>query len=353
MVSQKIKNTIKLTSSLIIALLVFAPSLASAATLSIGASKVKVAPGQTFSANISVNTQGKTINNVEASISFPANLLEVSSISQGSVLSIWVEPPTFSNSSGTISFNGGSPNPGFSGSGTVATVQFRAKSAGVATVSFASAFVRENDGYGTNILSSRSGTSITIETSAPTPAPDSAPTPKPTSPTGSEQQSPLAPEQIPGPTQSIVVTEFTSLIKSGEVVRIVGTVPMPNAKLRVFFRSPSGAVWSYEQSSNSQNQFSFESEPIGKSGTYQVWIESNLPDGGVIKTPEMGFDVKMNFRELVQYRWNNFINWLTVERCLIILLALLACIGWYKYYKLKDIEIEPGSSKARKSKTRL
>lgn len=174
----------KLVVSIVVSLVIFltAPLVVSAATLSIGASKVNVAPNETFSAAIVVNTQSKTINNVEATITFPASLVEVTGVTAGSVLSVWVEAPTFSNGSGTISFNGGSPNPGFSGSGTVANVQFRAKQAGTATLAFSSAFVRENDGFGTNILSGRSGASIAIATTAPTPTEPSQPV-EPTTPT--------------------------------------------------------------------------------------------------------------------------------------------------------------------------
>lgn len=168
MVKEKTKSKLRLVAYAIAVPLLLAPLTLQAASLGIGASKVTVAPNETFSAAISVNTQGKTINNVEAVISFPSNLLEVTSVTGGSVLSLWVENPSFSNSNGTISFNGGAPNPGFSGSGTVANVQFRAKQAGTATLSFTSASVRENDGFGTNILSGRSGASITIVAGTPT-----------------------------------------------------------------------------------------------------------------------------------------------------------------------------------------
>lgn len=157
----------------------FLPAFITAATLSARPLVTKVNTGGSFTLSVDVNTQGKTINNSEAVISFPNELVEVTSINAGgSIFSIWVEPATFSNSSGTISFNGGVPNPGYTGgSGHLLSVNFKAKATGTATFSFASAAVRENDGLGTNILSGRNGGSITISGPSTEPTPPASTTP--------------------------------------------------------------------------------------------------------------------------------------------------------------------------------
>ena len=104
------------------------------------------------------------MNAVQGEVSFPTNDLEVLSISQSnSIISLWVQNPTFSNQDGTIDFGGVSPNPGFQGNnGNVVTIQFEAKNSGSAPLSFVSGSVLANDGSGTNILTGTQGASFTI-----------------------------------------------------------------------------------------------------------------------------------------------------------------------------------------------
>lgn len=142
----------------------FFVSSASAATLSLRPSVNSVSVGGTFTIRALVNTQDVSINNIESVINFPNDLVEVVSVSSaGSILSLWVEQPTFSNSSGAISFNGGAPNPGYNGSsGSVVTITFRAKKSGPANFYFSGSAVRANDGLGTNVLSGQGSANVTI-----------------------------------------------------------------------------------------------------------------------------------------------------------------------------------------------
>jgi hypothetical protein len=112
--------------------------------------------GNIFTVNVLVNTEGVAINNVESVINFPADLLEIVSVNKSSsIFSLWVEDPTYSNVTGTLSFSGGLPTPGYNGfSGQVVGVVFKAKKAGDASLIFSSISVRANDGLGTNVLKS-------------------------------------------------------------------------------------------------------------------------------------------------------------------------------------------------------
>lgn len=161
---------------------VFFPIISQAATMSVQTLVAQVAPGKNFSIRVSVNTQGKTINNAEAIINFPTALVEVVSVSSGGIFSLWVEPPAFSNAAGTISFNGGVPNPGFTGSGQIMTAVFKAKKAGTARFSLSGAAIRENDGLGTNIISGQGGSSILIIDAKPEPPKKPVEPPKPPTP---------------------------------------------------------------------------------------------------------------------------------------------------------------------------
>ncbi len=169
-----------------------------AASLYLTTANNKVTVGSLITVNLLVNTQGKTINNAEAVIRFPNDLVDVVSV-KGSLFSLWVESPSFSNSSGTISFNGGIPDPGYNGGGTkILTIVARAKKAGTVSFLFGDAAVRENDGLGTDILSGQSPVSIVVENTTNNTAPtevknDQTKPATPTTPTNvSETESPVA-----------------------------------------------------------------------------------------------------------------------------------------------------------------
>ncbi len=162
-----------------LAIVFLLPQFSFAATLSLSPSSSNVNVGNIVSIRVVVNTEGVAVNNGEAIIQYPTDLLEVISISKSSsIFSLWVEEPTFSNGSGRISFNGGAANPGFNGTnGTAASITFRAKKAGTASVIFGDSAVRKNDGLGTNVLSSRNPATIVIGATAPAPTPEVAPSP--------------------------------------------------------------------------------------------------------------------------------------------------------------------------------
>lgn len=157
--------------------LVISPLFSQAAILGVQSLSAQVAPGKNFTLRVSVNTQGKTINNAEAVVRFPTDLVQVVSVNSGGIFSLWVEPPAFSNSGGTISFNGGVPNPGYVGSGQILTATFKAKKAGTAKFTLSGAAVRENDGLGTNILTGQ-GTGSILIIDEKTPEPEKKPSDK-------------------------------------------------------------------------------------------------------------------------------------------------------------------------------
>lgn len=122
-----------------------------------------------------VSSPRQAINAISGVLSYPIDKLQVTSVSKiGSVLSLWVQEPSFSNSRGTVSFEGVVPNPGFNESnGRVLAVNFRVVGTGAADISLTSGSLLANDGYGTNILKSLGNARVTliegkVET-APTP----------------------------------------------------------------------------------------------------------------------------------------------------------------------------------------
>lgn len=161
----------------LIGLLFLLPSAAFAATLDVSPASTSIGTGAVFTETVFVSSADQAMNAISGTLSFPADLLQVVSVSKsGSILSLWVQDPTFSNTAGTISFSGIVPNPGYiGGRGRVFSIQFRARNAGDAVVAFSgSSQVLANDGNGTDILTGTRAASITI-TSVAKPAPTTTP----------------------------------------------------------------------------------------------------------------------------------------------------------------------------------
>jgi len=113
--------------------------------------------GSTFDVSIFLNTGGNNVNAVKVDLKFDQRKLQIASPTAGkSFIAVWISQPTFSNTEGTATFQGGVPSPGINtSSGLVSTITFRAINPGTATVSILdSSQVLLDDGKGTNILTS-------------------------------------------------------------------------------------------------------------------------------------------------------------------------------------------------------
>lgn len=144
--------------------LFFSTGFVDAATIKINSNSSTFSVGDTATMSVVVNSENFSINNAEAVIKFPADLVDVISVSKsGSIFSLWVEDPVFSNSAGTITFNGGLPTPGFNGGqGLVVSFVVRAKKVGQGEFVFSNAAVRANDGLGTDVLNNKQGRTISV-----------------------------------------------------------------------------------------------------------------------------------------------------------------------------------------------
>lgn len=132
----------------------------SAASLFLGPATGFYTVGSTFTISLYLNTGGQSVNAIEANLSFPPEKLQVVTPSTGkSLIQVWVDQPSFSNTQGTLRFQGAIPTPGINtGSGLISTVTFRVKQTGVAAVKILdTSRVLLNDGKGTDILGERTG----------------------------------------------------------------------------------------------------------------------------------------------------------------------------------------------------
>ncbi|MBP9695454.1 MAG: hypothetical protein KBD73_03575 [Candidatus Magasanikbacteria bacterium] len=143
----------------------FLPMSVKAASLYVRASTGSYTIGDTLAVTVYVSSADQAMNAASGVLQFPTDKLEVVSLSKtGSIFTLWVQEPAFSNSAGTVSYEGIVLNPGFIGSGgKVITINFKIKSVGISDISFMSGAVLANDGKGVNILSGMSGVHVDHE----------------------------------------------------------------------------------------------------------------------------------------------------------------------------------------------
>lgn len=155
------KNTLNTTRSraklLVFISLAFASfgvcATAQAASLYLSPTSGSYGVSKTFAVSVYVSSPD-AVNAISGTVSFPTDKLEVSSLAKSSTINLWVQEPSFSNSQGSVNFEGIILNPGFTGSGgKIITINFRTKNIGDANLTFSSGSVLANDGRGTNIIS--------------------------------------------------------------------------------------------------------------------------------------------------------------------------------------------------------
>jgi hypothetical protein len=149
---------------------VFIPSQVYAASLNFSPLAATRSVGDAFSVTVYAQSVDKALNAVSGAISFPRNILEVISISKtNSIINLWVQEPSFSNTEGIVNFEGIALNPGYTGSqGNIITINFRAKARGEANLNFSSGSILANDGLGTNILNDLGTGAFTIQSGSQT-----------------------------------------------------------------------------------------------------------------------------------------------------------------------------------------
>ncbi|MBU6370588.1 MAG: hypothetical protein KGH93_02775 [Patescibacteria group bacterium] len=106
--------------------------------------------GATIEIPVFVDTEGRSINAVSLSVNFdPSKMVLVNPSNSNSIIGIWVDPPSYSNTAGTLSLSGVIPNGITTSSGLITTMTFRAVSSGQAPITISSASrVLANDGQG-------------------------------------------------------------------------------------------------------------------------------------------------------------------------------------------------------------
>jgi len=248
--------------------------------------------GQTFTTSVYISSPSQAINATSGRILFPKDNLEVISLSKtGSIISFWVQEPSFSNVNGTINFEGIVLNPGYQGSaGKVISIQFRTKQVGQVNLNITDASVLANDGLGTQILSNISGAAFNINPKITEPI-------APTSETPIEKIGvPLAPKIIssthPDPDKwyTFEIAKFSwQLPKDIDAVR-VSINKISNAKPTVIYIPP---ITSKEITDLEEDTWYFHAQLKNEYGWgdishFRIQIDKTVPNAFKIKIDNQG-----------------------------------------------------------------
>ncbi len=163
-ISKGVNKIIKYFSIFFISLFFLASAhVAGAAVIYLLPEQKNLSLGEEFSVDVKINSEGEGVNAAQATISWPASVLEfVAAEKVGSVFNFWVDEPKLLSALGPLSFIGGTVK-GISGEALqILKIKFKAKGAGSAEVSISEAVITASDGKGTNVLSKIIGASYRV-----------------------------------------------------------------------------------------------------------------------------------------------------------------------------------------------
>ena len=142
----------------------FSFNIATAATFSFSSLSGTYEAGSSISVDVLISSLDEAAGSVSGLVSFPKNLLLVSSVSKnGSVVDHWLQEPSFSNVSGTINFEGVFSPSGFVGNSVkILTINFKTKSKGTVNIDFIAGAILSLNDISNNILVHSGGASFNI-----------------------------------------------------------------------------------------------------------------------------------------------------------------------------------------------
>lgn len=259
------------------------PTLAGQASLSL--SPITGGPyqiGSTFSLNIWAKTGGANVDTIRASLTFPASLLEAQSVSLGSTYSAPSGGNYINNNNGTIYWGAGAYG-GTTSDAAFAAIIFKAKSAGTATISFASDSLMLSAGQAVPFIKANGTYTIGAATQTPAPAAPQ-PVPGPAAPT--PQPSPQTTTPTSAQTaQRTISNEIYELPSKPELQPIFsGKTSVGNAPITIEIDDGllNGSVTS-DADGNWQWQMSQSLAP----GIYKIKITAAHPEDGSITISEI------------------------------------------------------------------
>lgn len=226
------------------ALIAALPLAAHAADLTFGGASAATV-GSNIAIPVLVDSPAAAINAVSADVSYPSEVLTLTSISKSSLISFWTNEPSFSQSAGTATIEGVIFNPGWTGTGgKVVTLNFTPKKAGSATISFSRGSVLANDGQGTELIEHKASKTITIAVPAPkpvTPKPAPAVDATPAQPAAIVAATTTATSTAPAPPPLPEISSYTHVVDKDHPFLVSGRT-VPGAQVDVLLSGCDGGL---------------------------------------------------------------------------------------------------------------
>ena len=232
--------------------------------------------GDTFQVQVLADTGGVSVNGAEASIIYNPDSVAVLSIStDGSILSSWPTPPTFSNKKGTITFSGVAKESYSGSNGLLVTISLRAISNMVSDVRLESGDILAADGVETNIITSMHSGIISIQpqqAGLSNPTLDATDTSPSTDANTASAAAALGASTytdssgIPAP----VLSNYKNDVQVGERIVVGGTAPA-SSTISVWIQEGIGIPQRTDLTSGSDGAFTYVSDTQAEQGIYHVW----------------------------------------------------------------------------------
>ena len=178
---------------------------APATNLSLLPASINTEIGQTFNLSVAIDTAANTVTAADIYVTYDPQVVEAQSIDPGSFLPVVLLPAATDNTIGKASITlGSSPTEPKQGTGTLATITFKALTAGTANITFSAQTQAAGVGEQGNVLTGTNPATVVIASAPPTSSPTSSPTSTASpSPTSSATQAPTAsPTGSSSPTSS-------------------------------------------------------------------------------------------------------------------------------------------------------
>jgi len=304
-------------------------SFAAGANMSFSPSSGTYEVGDILSVDIVLSSNDKATNAVSGTITFPKDKLNIVSLSKsGSIISLWVLEPSFSNRVGTSNFEAIVLNPGFTGSnGKVITLKFRVKSSGDAHIDFSKGAALANDGVGTNILDGLGSANFTLVDAKERESEDTTTEPK------DGETVVLA---------SPIITKYSEKLHTGEYFVVEGETSL-NTSVVINLQKEGGTLNSYRVDSDDDGSFILATDDELDAGTYMLWAEA-VDEFGVISEPSDILTVIVSQITISKTVLSivNIIQILIFPIAIIILLLILVLYVWHRRNVVKG-RIDKGS----------
>lgn len=326
----------KIITFCVMLFIILSPSFVKSATLFTSPQEKSVRVGDTFTVYVNTNSQGSYINAASLDVKYDVKMLSVQGVGHsGSIFSMWSEEPSYSNINGVIHFSGGLASPGFNGSsGNIIKIIFKAKAIGQTKLTLRGGSTLANDGIGTDILNSVSGTNINITEA----------TAKVTEPVVSkviEKES--VTEKVVASSSVPILENLPDQLTEGDTLSFNG-IGNINGQVQVYIQKGKKDIEITQINTKEDGKFNVTYRSPVLSGYYKIWAK-NLSDNGVLSSSSF-----VSYVEVVNRNMINIMGLNIYYRDLLIIVVVISILFLIMFIIFLNLYIKVKKSKKGRKK---